>query len=394
MPLRARSELPNDCFALDALMDSLEEYDEGAQDRAAKRRKKAHDDGRRARKNCRGGKTATMPIYYGYVNFRKVLGLPVLTPPELKEVAKAGPGMPAVGSMMSAATFRALERATADESRSSFERAFSGGGWLEAAASTRTKDMQRTAKINVVRTQVLGSETLVACGVAKRSKARSQKQMRPLAWRAPLIPIGDGEVDLEPLLESMPDSEDGCVFRDFDVPKGKPHSIVHAIAWRDRPASHATVVRSLRDIAEDPDLDGHDARHIMPEVGRGLRMPRHQREALGYWAAETVVADSADDPSAFAAAVRLARKKKTRMGALASNADRYSSVAAAPVEQDATRATCLLALKEVVETWGAHIPESCEDQISAIMAANDAASTAKMAKMAKKAAKKAATEEP
>ena len=119
---------------------------------------------------------------------RKLLGLPILTPPELKEVAKRGPGMPSVASTMSAATMRNLERASDDEARSQHERAYAGGGWLEAAASTRSKDMQRTPKITVVNTKVLGQSTLVACGIAKRSKAGSQKEMRPLAWRAPLIP--------------------------------------------------------------------------------------------------------------------------------------------------------------------------------------------------------------
>jgi hypothetical protein len=218
------------------------------------------------------------------------------------------------------------------------------------SASPRTKDMQRTPKIEITRTDVLGSKMYVAHGIARKSKAKAKKQMRPLYWRTPIIPIGE-DVDLAPLLANMPDSADGCVFRDFVVPKGKPHSIVHAIAWSNKPASHATIVRSLGDIVGD-EMKGHGPRHVIAELARGLRFSRNRREAVGYWAGEKIVADDPEDREAFRLAVALARKRKSRLGAIAACSDRYSSVNAAPAEQDATRALCLLAAREQMAIWG------------------------------------------
>ena len=70
-----------------------------------------------------------------------------------------------------------------------------GGGWLTVASSTRVVDLQRSAEIRFETSSVLGRETVIACGVARKSKARSKMQMKPLPWRAALIPIGGGEVD-------------------------------------------------------------------------------------------------------------------------------------------------------------------------------------------------------
>ena len=134
-------------------------------------------------------------------------------------------------------------------------------------ASPRTKDMQRTPKIEITRTNVLGTTMYVAHGVARKSKAKAQKEMRPLYWRTPIIPIGE-DVDLAPLIANMPNSADGCIFPDFVVPKGMPHSIVHATAWSNKPASHATVVRSLGDIVGD-DVSGHGPRHVIAELAPG-----------------------------------------------------------------------------------------------------------------------------
>jgi hypothetical protein len=93
-----------------------------------------------------------------------------------------------------------------------------------------------------------------------------------------------------------------------------------------------------------------------------------------------VVADSTEDQAAYARAVTLARKRKTRMSAIASCADRYSSKDAAPVEQDDTRATCLIAMRDQMAIWGEDVPVSTRDQIAAIMSAADGHSKKKKKK--------------
>jgi hypothetical protein len=84
------------------------------------------------------------------------------------------------------------------------------------------------------------------------------------------------------------------------------------------------------------------------------------------------VADGPEDREAYRLAVALARKRQSRLGAISACSDRYSSVNAAPAEQDATRAVCLLAAREQMAAWGENVPESNLQQISIIMAANDA----------------------
>ena len=191
---------------------------------------------------------------------------------------------------------------------------YAGSEWLKVAGSTRTKDMQRTSKITFTNTKVLGGRTLVVHGIAKRSKASSKKEMRPLAWRAPVITIGGGEIDFQPLLNSLPGGEDGCLFRGFEVPPGRPRSIVHAIAWSNRPATHAEIMQSARDMLDDQTITGHENRHVLPEVARALGMPTHKREALGYWREQKIVADTQSDQLAMAAAIALARKRRLRSG--------------------------------------------------------------------------------
>ena len=169
-------------------------------------------------------------------------------------------------------------------------------------------------------------------------------QMKPLLWRAASIPIGGGEVDLQPLMRSMPKSKAGCVFRDFVVPPGMAHVISNATAWASRPASHETIVKSLQQLTGNDELGGHNGRHVLPEVGRGLQLPKQMREALGYWRAQPTLGDPSD-AAAVARALTKACERQTRAGALASCADRYSSVDAAPVEQDQARVKCMLATR-------------------------------------------------
>ena len=355
----------------DTLIDSLEEYDECARARAQQRAVKRSAKNLPPRRNDRGGATATMPIFLGYSSLEKKLGLPVeaSNSPEVKATAKAGPGMPAVRPMMNLKTANNLGLATLDKKRSEYERAYAGGGWILQSASTRVIDLQRTPKIRFETSKVLGTKTVIACGTARKSKARGQLEMRPLAWRAPLIPMTGDSVDLEPLIKSMPDSENGCVFRDFVTPADKPHTINHAIGWANHPASHDTIVNSLRIVGDDPDLGGHDGRHVNAEIGRALELPRHVREALGYWRVQPVIGDSANDAAAIARATTKARERRTRAGALASCADRYASVDAQAVEQDKARAACQLAARELFANGADQVPDSTREQIEAIAAA-------------------------
>ena len=361
-----------DVACKDVCIDALEEYSDAAKRAARERAAKRAAKRLPPRRNDRGGATATMPIYLGMRRLAK-LGIDIAVPDDdVKEVARAGPGMPAVQPLMSLASVETLEQGSCNSERSKFERAYSGGGWLTVAGSTRCIDLQRTAKVRFERCNVLGRMTTVACGVARRSKAASQLEMRPLAWRAPVIPIGcAGEVDLRPLLASMPSNGSGCVFRDFSTPEGARHSIVHATAWIDKPASYQTIVRSLRDLTGQADLGTHNGRHVTPEVGLALKLPKQIRERLGYWREQPVTADSADDQRAMERAIAKARERHTRASALAAMPDRYASVDADVVVSDNARATCLLACRDAMAKWGpGNCPSSTREQIACI--ANDA----------------------
>ena len=365
------SETCSQVVAADTLIDSIEEYDDSARAKAKARADKRSAKNLPPRRNDRGGATATMPIFLGYVGLEKKLGLPIeaSAQPEVKAAAKAGPGMPAVQPMMNLKTADALGLATLDMSKSAFERAYAGGGWLLQSSSTRVIDLQRTPKISFEKSKVCGTETTIACGIAKRSKARGQLEMRPLAWRAPLIPLSGEDIDLAPLIDSMPDSEEGCVFRDFITPPGAAHTIDNAIGWANTPASHDTVVNSLRVVGDDPTLSGHMGRHVNAEIGRALGLPRHVREAIGYWRVQPVVSDSTNDAAAIARATTKARERRTRAGALASCADRYASVDAQAVEQDQARVACQLAARELFKDGADMVPATTREQIEAIAAA-------------------------
>ena len=366
----ADNGLAMDTFSTDALIDAIEVYDEDAQERAQSRATKRKAKGEKPRANDRGGKTAAMPIFHGWRSLRKLAGLPFELTDDVKECARAGPGMPRVARMLNLRHVRSLERTMRDETESQFVRAYAAGRWLCVAATTRTIDMQRTPSIHFETTRALARDIVVVCGISKRSKAPSALEMRPLAWRAPLIAIDGGEVCLEPLLEAMTTFEgNSCVFLDFIVPPGEPKSIYKATAWAPRAAPHGTIVGAVREILDDEDLGGHDERHVIPEIARGLKLPRHVREAVGHWRPQPHVADSRDDRAAVARATALARERRNRAGALASCADRYSSVGAAPVEQDSTRAMCLLAARDLL--CSDEVPESASEQIAEIASRND-----------------------
>jgi hypothetical protein len=353
----------------DILIDSLEDYDTCARGKACERAAKRAKTGKQPRRNDRGGATATMPIYMGYASLETRLGLPLeaTSVSEVKEVGRAGPGMPAVQPMMNLRAVSSLEHTTTDQSASKFERAYAGGGWTTFAASLRTVDLRRTPKVRFESSLVLGKRTRVLCGETTRSKARKKLEMRPLAWRAPIIPISGDDVDLQPMIDAMPDSANGGIFRDFVTAPGAPHTIDNAIEWLDKLASHDTIVKSLRVLTGDDSIGGHHGRHVNPEIARALGLPRHTREAIGYWREQPVIGD-ANDAAAIARAVTQARKRRTRAGALASCADRYSSVDAQAVEQDAARAACMLAARELFERG---VPSTTREQIEAIAGARD-----------------------
>jgi len=179
--------------------------------------------------------------------------------------------------------------------------------------------------------------------------------MRPLAWRAPIIPVSQDDIDLQPMVEAMVGSDKGCIFRDFVVPEGAPHTVGNAIAWANKAASHATIVTSLIELLS-PSLGaeraaligGHCARHVLPEVGKALKLPREIRESLGYWREHPVIANEGDR-AALARAITQARQRSTRAASIASSADRYASVDAATVVQDEARIACLLAIREAYQ---------------------------------------------
>ena len=350
----------------DVLIDQVEEYIELAKRGAEERRLKREARGVEDAASERGGLTAGIPIYYAMHTAREVLGLDVATTKEVKRAASAPPAMPAVRPMLTIENLIRFEKgSTMAAELTEFERAYCGGLGLTTNACTRVKDMQRTAKIEFETCTIHGTQVTVACGVPPKSKALSRLKMKALEWRAPMVAIGGRMLDLQPLLDSMPECTDGCVFRDFVVPKGKKHVITNATAWADRAAPHDTVVRSAQHLLyklglgakEARAVRGHDARHVLPNVARALALPKQLREHIGNWRITPVAANDQGDRVALREAVRRAREQATRQGALQSCADRYSCEIGADVMADEARTTCLLAMQHAVQVWDNEIGE-------------------------------------
>jgi hypothetical protein len=233
-------------------------------------------------------------------------------------------------------------------------------------------DQQRTASVHFER-HMFGDESVtVVCGTAKRSKGPSQAAMKALAWRAPIVNMQHGTgVHLSAMLDAMPRSADGCMYRDFAVPEGAKKVVTNAIAWLNKPATHDVIVASKQAILEPhlgeeraSKIGGHDQRHTVPEVARGLGLPRSVREALGYWRSKVIVADDENDKAALARAVAAARQVQTRAGAMAYNSDRYSSVDGARVEVDEARITCLKVMAAVLREQAGDLPSSSKAQVN------------------------------
>jgi hypothetical protein len=348
---------------------ACEEYDADALERGAQREKEAAAAGREPK--GRGGATASSALRNGYWQFEHLLKLKIeASDPMVKAICAARGGMPTVRTMLPLEALWFYPHLSADETKSQYVRAYAAAAFIGVAGSLRVIDQQRTGSLHFEEHKVLDESVLIACGTTRKSKAGSQTLMKPLAWRAPLVALT--EVDCGPLLASMP-RKGGSMYRDFIVPAGFSKVITNAVGWADRPASHDTVVASQRALlspylgdARAASIGGHDQRHTIPEVGRGLGLPRHVREALGYWRAKAIVADTTGDLAAMARAVTVARGVKDRSGALASNADRYSSVDGAPVESDTARVTCLKAAYCVIRSGMDLLPTSTRMQIQKV----------------------------
>ena len=348
---------------------ACEEYDAEALERGAQREKEAAAAGREPK--GRGGATASSALRNGYWQFEHLLKLKIeASDPMVKAICAARGGMPTVRTMLPLEALWLYPSLSADETKSRYVRAYAAAAFIGVAGSLRVIDQQRTGSLHFEEHKVLDERVLIACGTTRKSKAGSQSLMKPLAWRAPLVALT--KVDCGPLLASMP-RKGGSMYRDFIVPAGFTKVITNAVGWADRPASHDTVVASQRALlspylgdARAASIGGHDQRHTIPEVGRGLGLPRHVREALGYWRAKAIVADTTGDLAAMARAVTVARGVKDRSGALASNADRYSSVDGAPVESDTARVTCLKAAYCVIRSETDLLPTSTRMQIQKV----------------------------
>jgi hypothetical protein len=350
----------------DVLLSALEDYDLEAQERALERVEQGGSEGQL-------GKTAVSALRLGYLVFETHLGLDIAASDKMvKEMAKAGCGAPPKVARMTPLdgleAFEYESRAHASE----FVRAYSGAAYLGIAGSTRVIDQQRTASVHFEQHMFGGERIAVVCGTASRSKGASQAKMKALAWRAPVVNMQQSAgVNLAAMLEAMPRSADGCMYRDFEVPPGKQKIITNAIAWSNKPASHDVIVKSKQAILAPhigeqraSRVGGHDQRHTVPEVARGLGLARSEREAIGYWRSKVVVADDERDKAALARAVAAARQVQTRSGALSYNSDRYSSVDGARVESDTARITCLKMIAQVLREQAGSLPESSKDQVN------------------------------
>ena len=373
--------------SMELAIDILDEYMEQASRNASLRQQRVADGTAQPRANDRDGETAALPIAYAMITCGTVWGLRYPTGQAMVAHAKAKPGKPMVKEMMPLDFQRRFEASTHDDELSEFERAYGGGASLLMPAAARVKDFQRTARIEFDEAEWYGQSVTIAAGVARKSKGKSQVHMRPLEWRAPLLPtLGDEPADLRPLCASMVDPDRGCVFRDFVVPHGDQHVITNAVAWANSAASHDTVVGSLRALLikvgcpaeRAARIGGHDGRHVLPEVARVMHLGKQDRELLANHRQTPTFGRDAHDEQAYRQAIRLSRTRLGRVGALASQADRYASRDAAPVLTDQVRIAVLMAIRAATEQWTAadgstRFPSSTRSQIAAIAAMHTAA---------------------
>jgi len=347
---------------------AIEDYAQDAKAHATERVAKRQRDGGAPRRNERGGETAAKPIRLGYRAFQEKFKLDIDGSSEMvKALSRAGPGMPAIRHMTPLDVFAAYEVLT--HSPSHFIAARAGAAWLQCASSLRIVDQLRTPDIRFLRVLIAGRHHLVVAGRATRSKGTTAISMRPLPWRAPIIPItSDGRgVNLTPLLEAM-----------RHVPTMYPKWLSAEGKWGDSPAPFERIVRELRDILQGfpgitseriAEAAGHDARHLIPEVARVAQFTRPVREALGYWRSPPVVVERADR-DAEDRALEAARSARQRTGWAAFTSDRYSAVDGEPIENDEARAAALHLVRAVVTQQGTSIPRDTDAQLRLVRAAS------------------------
>ena len=347
----ARFSIPLYPLPADVVATALETYSQLAVNAAAIRSVNKLANGEGPRSNDRGGATAVVAIYNGYVGFRIHLNIDCQSDhPLVKGIARVGSGMPSIGSMAPIDACMAWEQVSRDESKSEYERAYGGGGYLGCASSLRVIDLIRTPDLTFEEVVIDGEEMVVAKGTARESKDKDNITMKPLPWRAPLVRLGKHPVDLEPLINSFPEGKKGTIFRDFKVNKGARKIIQNAKKWKNKPAEHHVIVESLRELARPTigdradSLHGHDQRHLLPEVARGLQLPVHVRETIGWWRSQPPLATGPGDAAAMEEAQRIARSAKKNGARKQFMSDRYSFVSGRKVESDAARAHCMKAM--------------------------------------------------
>ena len=347
---------------------ALEDYAQDAKANATEREAKRQREGGAPRRNERGGETATKPIRLGYRAFQEKFKLDIDGSSEMvMALSRAGPGMPAIRHMTPLDVFAAYEVLT--HSPSHFVAARAGAAWLQCASSLRIIDQLRTPDIRFLRVLIAGRMHLVVAGRATRSKGTTAISMRPLPWRAPVVPVtNDGRgVNLAPLLEAM-----------RHAPTMYPTWLREEGRWGNSPAPFDRIVRELREVLQGfpgitaeriAEAAGHDARHLVPEVARVAQFTRPVRESLGYWRSQPVVIERADR-DAEDRALASARAARQRTGWAAFTSDRYSAVNGEPIENDEARAAALHLVRAVVTQQGASIPRDTDAQLRLVKAAS------------------------
>ena len=365
----------------DAVLEFLECY----KDQAHERGQKQLD----AQGTGQGGITAVGSVRLGGQHCHEIAGLAfeVCSSAAARTICHYGTHMPKVQPMMPLQAFGAYEHVmiNADGSFNAQQAAWAAANWLKMAGSPRPIDTQRVSTLAFRNYAVLDSELPVASAVTRKSKGRNRWVMRALEWRAVLIPIYHDEIDwdacLAPLVSSMASMprDQSCLFRMYSTP-GDKQGIQHANGWLDRAATSSEMLAGEKELlsgvltqAQLSELTGYWTRHVMPEIGRGIRLPHQARVSLGYWRDPPVV-NSVQDDAAVAAAVRVARARKNKASRIALNANRYSSVHGEPLEQDQSRTACMLAIKAAVRFWkeqaiaqgSSTVPLSQDDQLRVV----------------------------
>ena len=375
------------------MVETIAEYMTLSMGRSVERAQQRVLQGKSPVRSGAGGATAAKPIFDAFQTLHKKLGLHGYCISDAVRDAYAHPKhAPAVKAMMGLDLQCILQQLSQTgigwpslgpddpaEPCSHFEKAYAGGLALLAPAVARLRDFQRTAAIETIEVDALGIKCRMVRGIATKSKALTQMQMMPLEWRAHLTSLcGDEhEIDTTDLKLMMSHPNNKAVFRDFEVPAGRPHVITEAIAWKDQAAIGDIVVKSGKALLHRAGcntkrvekLGSHEGRHVIPEVSKRLKViPKERREAVGNWRIAPTIHDDPTSVEALAEAYRLARHQageRARIGALASQADRYASADSCPIVQDEDKLLCTQAVREAWAKWdaGEGVPATTRQQL-------------------------------